>query len=370
MRTTKQEKKVLEQTLADMHGRKHCVFVSRGTVACYAALMGLEHTSGTVIMPSILCMSVANAVIYAGLRPLFCDVQRADFTIDPKSLEELLKSEKDVRAVIVPHMYGHPAKIVQIEKLTKQYGAVLIEDVAQALGGTVGDRPLGSFGEFAVLSFGHTKIIDEGGGGALLFDDDTYYARIQKCIQSIPDRGRTYEGLGALYRKAYYAIATIVRDDARCASLYSSFPPIFKNLYLFKDFEGRLPERIENALTDLTRIITKRNEHAQYYKEHLLHKDIIHPRVAKGGVSWRYSFLVRGANQQKIAEEVRKHGIDISNWYPPLHLMYGSGLKSLKSAEYIGSHIFNMWVDQNLTTKDLQRNTEVVIDAIKKHGGE
>jgi len=109
----------LQAKLAEMHNRKHCVIVSRGAVAIYLALRVLGFNKGKVVMPSILCLSPANAVIYAGLEPIFCDINLADFNIDIDKLEKLLKEEKDIKAIILPHIYGQPTAIDKVEASQK-----------------------------------------------------------------------------------------------------------------------------------------------------------------------------------------------------------------------------------------------------------
>lgn len=358
------DKKILEQELAKMHGRKHCIFVGRATAAIYLALKTLGHKDGKVVMPATLCLSVPNAVIYSGLTPLYCDVSLKDFNIDIDSLEKLLKEKKDIRAVIAPHMYGHPTDMSRLLSITEKYKIPVIEDVAQAMGGSFNGRILGSFGDFSILSFGHTKIIDVDGGGALLFDKDEYEYKIAESERELSIKSEDRK-LGSIYREAYYTLMSLARKDKKLGTIFSSFPWIFKDIYLFGRFDEELTRKVHEKLPRLKEMVSRRNENAEYYKKHLIHPAITHPKYNNGGVSWRYSFLIKSDNQLEIAEAVRREGIDISNWYYPLHSMYEFDPPKLKNAEYIGSHIFNLWVEPTLTRKELKKNVDTILQVLK-----
>ncbi|MFH0804177.1 MAG: DegT/DnrJ/EryC1/StrS family aminotransferase [Candidatus Zambryskibacteria bacterium] len=356
-------KKILEQKLAEMHGRRHCLFVSRATVAIYLALKSLGHKNGKVVIPSLVCLSVPNAVIYSGLKPIYCDVSLKDFNIDLNKLEKILSEEKNIRVVIVPHMYGHPTNMNRLMSLANKFKVAVIEDVAQAMGGDFRGKILGSFGDFSVLSFGHTKIIETSGGGALLFDKDEYKEKIIETEKELALLKQNKK-LAEIYSETYYALMPLARKQKSLAALFSSFPYIFKDLYLFGSFDNNVIPGIYKKLSEIKDAVSKRNKNARYYKEHLIHPAIVHPDYKGNGVSWRYSFLIKGDKQQEIANAIRKKGIDISNWYHPVHLMYEFNHPKLKNAEYIGDHIFNLWVLPTLTKKELKKNSDAVLKVL------
>jgi dTDP-4-amino-4,6-dideoxygalactose transaminase len=359
------DKKILEQKLAEIHGRRHCLFVSRATVAIYLALKALGHKDGKVAMPSLVCLSVPNAVIYSGLKPVFCDINLKDFNIDLEKLEKILKDEKDIRAIIVPHMYGHPTNMVRLMSLAGKFNIPVIEDAAQAMGGNFNGKVLGSFGDFSVLSFGHTKIIDVDSGGALLFDKDEYMEKIVKIEKELTLLKQNQK-LGEIYSKTYYTLMALARCNKSLAALFSSFPHIFKDLYLYGRFDQNIISKIYKKLPELKELVYKRNENAEFYRKHLIHPAIVHPDYKGNGVSWRYSFLIKGDKQQEISEAVRKKGVDLSNWYYPVHLMYEINPPKLKNTEYAGNHIFNLWVLPTMTKKELKKNVGAVLDVLNK----
>jgi dTDP-4-amino-4,6-dideoxygalactose transaminase len=352
----------LEEKLAVMHNRKHCILVSRGATAIYLALKAFGYEKGQVALPSILCMSPANAVIYAGLEPVYIDISLADFNLDVKSLARAIKTEKNMVAVILPHLYGQPGEIDKVIALCKKYNIRIIEDAAQALGGSYQGRPLGSFGDISILSFGHTKIIDAGGGGAILFDDKKYLPRIKAAEKLIGKKKDNYAELSSAYRDAYYSLAELCRQHPGSSALYSAFPAMFKDLYLFRDLTEELVLKIDQSLKDLAKIADLRRRNASICRKMLQHDLIVHPKHKWDGVPWRYSFLVKSDKQWAIAEAARKRGLDISNWYPPLHLLYDAHPAQLKNAEYLGEHVFNLWVDQGLNEDAAKRNCRIFLE--------
>lgn len=359
--------KTLEEQLASMHNRKYCVLVSRGVVAIYLAVKALGYTRGKVILPSILCFSPANAVIYAGMEPVFADVSRSDFNLDLHDVERILKKEKDVRAILLPHLFGQPADLDSFVQLAKRYNVRLIEDAAQSMGGSYKEKPLGSFGDLSVLSFGHTKIIDAGGGGALLFDDTSYWKPVRRLNAMLPLRAGNLKHLQEAYTKIYYALSPFARREPNFGRLYYPFPYIFRDLYLYRGLSEDIIRRISSGIRGLKRSVEVRNENASYYRKYLQHGSISHPKYRWDGVYWRYSFLIKGDSQMEIAEELRHYGVPVSNWYPPLHRYFVLEPKNLGNADTIGRHIFNLWVDPAYTREDIRKTSLRMLKIIDRH---
>jgi len=363
----KNYKNDLKERLLQMCNRKYCVIVNRGAVAIYLAIKALGFKNGKVIIPSILCLSPSNSIIYAGLTPLYCDVSVTDFNIDINFLEALLKQESNIRAILLPHIYGQPADIDRVKELSKKYNIILIEDAAPAFGGQYKNVNLGSFGDFSILSFGHTKIIDAGGLGALLFDDEKYLNSINKELIVLPEIKDNIK-LQKLYSSVYYDIKKYTHIYKNIRKLYYSFPYIFKELYLNKYINNDIIKIIIDDLNTLRYNVNSRNEKAEQYKTLLQHEKIKHPEYKWQGVCWRYSFLVESKNQELIAEKIREKGIDVSNWYPPVHLYYELEPRPLKNAEYIGNHIFNVWVDSSYNKFRIKKSAYEILKIIDQYG--
>jgi dTDP-4-amino-4,6-dideoxygalactose transaminase len=165
-----------EQELAVYTGSKAVSCVSSGTAAIHLALI----LSGVSVGDEVLCSSFtfaasANPIVYQGATPVFVDSEPTTWNIDPDLLEKAIKDRlakgKMPKALILVHLYGMPARLDRIMDICNQYGIILIEDAAEALGSKFKDRQLGTFGRMGVISFNGNKIITTSSGGALLAND-------------------------------------------------------------------------------------------------------------------------------------------------------------------------------------------------------
>ena len=160
---------------------RHAAAVNSGTSALHLALVALGVRPGDrVAMPSYVCSALLHAVDLAGAAPLLVDVDPATFNLDPDDLRKRLRSR--TKAVIVPHMFGLPARFGDIEAC----GVPIIEDCALALGAKYGGRPVGSMGLLSIVSFYATKVIATGEGGMVLTNRAS-------LIREVRDR-RSYDG--------------------------------------------------------------------------------------------------------------------------------------------------------------------------------
>jgi len=162
-----------EQGLQVRTKSSHAAALSSGTSAIHLALILLEVKAGdTVFCQSITFSASANPIAYQGAIPVFIDSEIDTWNMDPvllrSALEEAKQSGEMPKAIIPVHLYGMPAKMVEILTIAHEYGVPVIEDAAEALGSNIENKPCGSFGEFGILSFNGNKIITTSGGGALL----------------------------------------------------------------------------------------------------------------------------------------------------------------------------------------------------------
>jgi dTDP-4-amino-4,6-dideoxygalactose transaminase len=164
------------------------LLVNSGTAALQLALRALRTIDDRpVALPAYSCYDLATAAVGAGIRVVLYDLDAATLGPDRASLARAL--EQRPAAVVAAHLYGYP---VDMEWLATQCPpeTVLIEDAAQAAGGSLRSRPLGSFGSLTVLSFGRGKGTTGGSGGALLAHDDRGAALLQAARSSLPAAGR------------------------------------------------------------------------------------------------------------------------------------------------------------------------------------
>lgn len=166
--------RAFERETARYIGRNYALATSSGFAAIHLALIGLGVGEGDeVILPAYCCPAILNPVLLQHAVPVVVDIERDGFNI---SVEEVGRAiSPKTRAIIVPHMFGVPARIDEICSLR----IPVIEDCAQAIGCSFRGRKLGSFSDISVFSFYATKMICAGDGGMAVTDDPKIYRRME-----------------------------------------------------------------------------------------------------------------------------------------------------------------------------------------------
>ena len=162
-----------EEKFAALHGARYGLAVSSGSAALKVALAALGIGPGDeVIVPGFTFVASWEAVLDAGATPVFAEID-ATLNLDPGALPDKITGR--TRAVICVHMLGAPARIDEIAVLCRDRGLALIEDTAQAAGGTFKGKGLGTFGDVGTFSFDSVKTVTTGEGGLVITDDEALY---------------------------------------------------------------------------------------------------------------------------------------------------------------------------------------------------
>lgn len=156
-----------EVKFAEYCQAKHCIGVANGTDALHLALRALGVGPGDeVITAGNSFAATAFAIAYTGAKAVFVDVREDDYNLDPALIEAVI-TEK-TKAIIPVHLYGNPARMVEIGEIAKRHGLKVVEDAAQGHGGEIAGRRIGSFGDIACFSFYPGKNLGAfGDGGAV-----------------------------------------------------------------------------------------------------------------------------------------------------------------------------------------------------------
>lgn len=166
-----------EAEVAAYVGVEACAALSSGTGALHLALLGVGVQPGDrVVVQTATFAASAFAVTYAGAEPVFCDVARSTWNIDPERLEGWLEHQPATAmpaAVMAVDLYGLCPDYDQLRRVCDRFAIPLVEDAAEALGSIAGGRNAGTFGDLCALSFNGNKIVTTSGGGALLGSADT-----------------------------------------------------------------------------------------------------------------------------------------------------------------------------------------------------
>jgi dTDP-4-amino-4,6-dideoxygalactose transaminase len=160
-----------EADFAALHGTRHAVAVASGTAAIEIALRIVGVAGRDVVVPANTFYATAAAVVHAGGRPVFADVDAATFALSPATVATALTP--DTAAVVLVHIGGLiTPEVHALRELCQTHGIPLIEDAAHAHGSSYDGRPAGTFGQAAAFSFYPTKVTTCGEGGMIVSDSE------------------------------------------------------------------------------------------------------------------------------------------------------------------------------------------------------
>lgn len=279
----------LEILLADYVGRKHCITCANGTDALQMALMCNGVGPGDIVLtPAFSFFATAEVVPQVGAKPYFVDVDRSTFNICPESVLLALDDIKSQnlgmpKAIIAVDLFGLPANFVELERICKDKGLILIEDAAQGFGGSIMGRRACSFGDVSTTSFFPAKPLGcYGDGGALFTDSDV-----------IAERARSIRTHGAgKHKYEHVRLGLNSRLDTLQAAIL---------LAKFEYFAAELAHR---------------QQVSERYKDAC--KRVTAPFVPEGYTSgWaQYTVLAKPGERDAIRERLYARGVPTAIYYP------------------------------------------------------
>jgi dTDP-4-amino-4,6-dideoxygalactose transaminase len=288
-----------EKEMSVRVGIPYAAALSSGTAALHLALLMLGVKPGDEVLCSTFTFSAtANAITYCGALPVFIDSNESTWNMDPQLLEEELKECKKrgklPGAVIVVDLYGQTADYDPIVKICQEFEIPIIEDAAEALGGTYKGKSAGSFGEMGVFSFNGNKIITTSGGGMLVSNDKKYIDRARHLATQARDPAPHYQHSDIGYN---YRMSNILAAMGR------------------------------GQLEHLTKKIARRKEINQYYRKRLGEIPGIEfmPVASYGEPNYWLTCITIDPALQKITQEelrvaLEKENIESRPLWKPMHL--------------------------------------------------
>lgn len=277
----------LEESIAGICGVKRAVAAANGSDALFLALLAAGIGPGDeVITTPFTFFATAGAVMRAGAKPVFCDIRPDTFNMDPELIEAKVTSR--TKAIIPVHLYGQPADMESISKIASEGGLTVIEDAAQAIRARYHDRPVGSLGHMACISFFPTKNLGAfGDAGMVVTDDD-----------SLAEKLSMLRAHGA--RKKYYheSLGINSRLDALQAAVLNVK---VKYLPQWVEARRRIAERYSRALSDVPGVGV--------------------PAVADGVFHVYHQYTLRVNARDEVQRGLAARGVDTTVYYPlSLHL--------------------------------------------------
>jgi dTDP-4-amino-4,6-dideoxygalactose transaminase len=275
-----------EENIAAYLGVKHAIGLASGTDALVLALRALDIGPGDeVIIPAYTFFATAGAVMSAGAKPVFVDVDPESYQIDVDKIKAAITA--NTKAVIPVHLYGHPAEMGPIMEIARSHGLRVIEDNAQGFGAEYEGKKTGSFGDIGCLSFFPTKNLGAFGDGGMSVTNDP----------ALADRMRMLRTHG--WKKKYFPeeLGYNSRLDALQASI----------------LQAKLPY--------LDSWNTKRRELANKYSECFASWGIVVPVERAWGKHVYHLYIIRSSRRSELQAFLKNDGVASEVYYPlPPHL--------------------------------------------------
>ena len=326
-----------ERLLTNFLHVKHAVAVNSGTAALHASILaaGIKEAD-EILIPSFTFVATANSVACTGARPVFVDIEKDTYTMNPLDLEK--KITKKTRAIIPVHLYGHPANMDEILEIANKHSLIVIEDACQSLGSIYNGQQTGTLGQMGCFSMYASKVLTSGEGGAITTNSD----EIAEFLRMIRNHGM------------------VSGYDTRIVG-----------------FNMRLPEiSAAIAKTQMNKIqsmLDKRAFNAKKLAELLndkIDKDIVLPQEKeKVRCNWYLYTIAFNNARDKVKKFLNDKGIGATIYYdPPVHKTpYYSKFHNgeLEITEWASRSVLSLPVHPSVTENDINFMATKVVEAIK-----
>jgi dTDP-4-amino-4,6-dideoxygalactose transaminase len=230
------EVEAFEREFASWHGQAASVGVGNGTDALHLAVRALDlRPEDEVICPAFTFIATAGAISLAGARPVFCDIEPGYFAMDPEDVKKRITAR--TKALVVVHLFGHPAPMDELMAIAKEHNLAVIEDCAQATGAEYKGKKVGTIGDFGCFSFFPSKNLGGVGDGGMVLADTP--EKLEKI--------RMLRGHGSRVKYYHDCLGTNSRlDELQAAALRVKL----RYLDRWNDERRRVAQRYRDNLSD------------------------------------------------------------------------------------------------------------------------
>jgi dTDP-4-amino-4,6-dideoxygalactose transaminase len=303
-----------------------------------------------VITTPFTFVSTVNVILHQGAKPVFADIDRETYNIDPSKIEQVIT--KKTKAIVAVHFAGQPCDMDEISKIAKKYNLILIEDAAHAFGSEYKEKKIGTISDFTCFSFYAAKNLTTAEGGMIVAKSDKMAEKIK--ILSLHgmsrDAWKRYLAGGSWYYEVIYP------------GYKYNMPDILASLGI-------------HQLRKIEKFISKKEKIADIYKKELgFLGEIIIPKVKdKVRHSWYlYPILINQEflkiKRDKFIEALKAENIGASVHFIPVHLhpfykkKFGFKKGDFPNSEYVYNRIVSLPIHSAMSFNDAKD----VVRAVKK----
>ncbi|WKV09846.1 UDP-4-amino-4,6-dideoxy-N-acetyl-beta-L-altrosamine transaminase [Thermoanaerobacterium sp. CMT5567-10] len=348
--TTGPKIKEFEEKVAAYTGTKYAVAISNGTAALHAACFAAGVRPGDEVITTPMTFAAsANCILYCGAKPVFADIDPQTYNINPEDIKRKITSK--TKAIIPVHYTGQPVDIDEINKIAKQYGLIVIEDGAHALGAEYKGEKVGSQSDMMTLSFHPVKHITTGEGGMVLTNSKDFYEKLKlfRTHGITRDENLLTKNEGPWYYEQQYLGYNYRMTDIQAALGISQMNKLNK----FLELRRKYAQMYNDAFKDIEELIIP---YQLPYTNSSWHIYVLQLRLEKLKVGRR-----------EVYEALLKENIGVNVHYIPVYyhpyyqrLGYKKGL--CPNAEHLYERIITLPLFPKMTEEDIND----VIEAVKK----
>ena len=334
--------KAFEIGFSDYLNGGHAVAVSNGTAALQLGMLALGiGANDEVIVPNFTFGASINAIIHVGAIPVLVDVDPETWTLSLKAIEAAIN--KNTKAIMPVHLYGQSAHIDEINKIAKNNNLHIVEDCAEALGGTYKKRLIGRDGDATCFSFFANKLITTGEGGMVVFKDKKTAdkAKIMRDHGMSPQKKYWHEFAGVNFRM------TNMQASIGVAQLKKINNFLLKRKNVFQRYD-------KNFKSNSQLLLLPKNSWSE-------------------NSYWLYTLVVSEFTEKKrdkLLKALSDRGIDARPGFYPLHKMppyqkYSNG-SDYPISSFLGTSTINLPSSPGLTFDEIDHIAQIVINELER----
>lgn len=311
---------------------------SSGTTALHLMLLGLKFKKGDeIIVPDMTYVASLNAITYVGAKPVLVDVDRTTWNMSVDKIER--KINKNTKAIMVIHLYGHPADMDKINKIAKKHKLIVLEDACQAHGALYKGKKIGSLSKAAAFSFSGAKIITTGEGGMVVTNDKSLAKRMRDLNTDFMSDER----------KFYH---TDIGYNFRLTNLQAAL-----GLAQFENINLLLSKKRKNAA-----LYTKLLKNTPYVQ--------LPPNEPwASSVFWLYSIVLKkNGLRDKLEVYLKNKGIETRPFFVPMHVLPMYKEKGdFANSDFLAKNGISLPSGTNLTKEEIGYVSSEINTFIKKN---
>ena len=313
---------------------KNISLFSNGHLALETGIkvLGLK---GEVITTPFTFASTTHAIINCGLKPVFADIDKFTFNLEPNNLEQLITEKTS--AIIPVHVFGNPCDVHAINEIAQKHGIKVIYDAAHAFGVEVAGKSIASFGDVSMFSFHATKVFHTIEGGALVFNNDNEMKHRADLMKNFGISGPESVEMCGINAKMNEFQAAMGLINLR---------------YIDREIEKR-------------RVVTER------YKENLKDVKGISFNKISGSIKYNYAYFPilidpkQGVSRDKLHMELEKHNVYSRKYFYPLcsdFACYRYDFDSSKTpvAKQVANNILTLPIYGSLSLEEVDVICEII----------